>query len=180
MGKFLPFVYNYRGTLVSHTPRILSKMGDKDLIPMEQAIDNLPSVELSLPVSKKSGKKGKIFADKSTMLRLIEEIGDKETDRINFKISRDVEKLKVVALREAVASRKKENKQERLRRIKETLRQKRASESAPERKTDSDEKSGGKPNKFGRQDRKGKSASFKGRRVEKSSMGQKKRVSFKE
>jgi hypothetical protein len=114
---------------------------DKDLIPVETALKNLPSAELSLPVKKKPRKKGKIFVDKVTMLRMIEEIGDRENDRIQIKTAKDVEKLKISALREAAAARKRESKQERLRRIKESLRQKKAAEEEPSRDDKREDKS---------------------------------------
>lgn len=135
---------------------------DKDFIPVETALNNLPSAELSLPAKKKSGKKGKIFIDKATMLRLIEEIGDKENERIQIKTAKDVEKLKISALRDAAAARKKENKQERLRRIKESLRQKKAAEDEPSRDDKKD-----KPSNDNRRDKK-------------ASKNSKKKVSFRD
>lgn len=138
---------------------------DKDLIPIESALKNLPSSELSLSVKKKPMKKGKVFIDKATMLRMIEEIGDKENDRIQIKTAKDVEKLKISALREAAAARKKETKQERLRRIKESLRQKKAAQDEPTRDDNMDDKS--RPSNDNRKDHK-------------SSKPSKKKVSFRD
>ena len=116
---------------------------DKDLIPVEEAVSILPEASLALPaLKKKSGKKGKKFADKALMLKLVEEIGDRENERIQLKTQKDVEKLKIIVAREAIAAKKKESKKERLERIKESL--KRKNEQSDELKPSKDDNKGGK------------------------------------
>lgn len=136
---------------------------DKDLIPVTEAVERLPPAALAQPALKRpSGKKGKIFADKSHMLKLIEDIGDRENERIQLKRERDSEKLKIMEAREAVAARKKETKQERLKRIKEALRKKQEREEADEDPDNKHGKNGkhGKNNKDSKKDNKNNKKDF--------------------
>lgn len=180
-GKILPF------HVQAGVPWFEPLDMDKDLIPVEAALSNLPPAELALPAKKRpTGKKGKIFADKSTMLKLIEEIGDRENERIQVKQNKDCEKLKIMEAREAIAARKKENKQERLKRIKEALRKKQEREEGEE----GDKNGGKKDSKFGGKGKsKFQSKGSKGASVKKPSSkgvskggnaGKGKKVSFKE
>ncbi|ORY03097.1 hypothetical protein K493DRAFT_311841 [Basidiobolus meristosporus CBS 931.73] len=96
---------------------------DVEPTPLDVESDQEVEVEPEVEPPKKKGKKGKKFADQSTMLSLIDQIADVQDEKIDRKLKKEAEILNHIEKKERESDSKQKLKKEKLEMMKQQLKQ---------------------------------------------------------